>query len=122
MPGIDEHEGDPALEALSTLEAATAMSIAGLNEVQDQLSDLHKRRLHGWSWRRIYASDDAPQPLAAVTSIAANLGRASANFRRAVVRALHSEGMHLSSIGPLLAVSRQRVGVLLRHQREGAQD
>lgn len=119
MPRIDEREDDVALEALSSLEEVTASSIAGLSEVQEQLTEVHELRMRGWSWRRIYAAEDAPKPLAAVTSIAANLGRASANFRRTVVGALHGEGLHLSHIGPLLEVSRQRVRALLRHQREG---
>ena len=52
-----------------------------------------------------------------MTSIAATIARAGANFRRALVLSLRGEGMQVSGIGLLLEVSRQRVSALLRPSR-----
>jgi hypothetical protein len=110
-------EQDVALEALKTLSEVTASSIDGLTEVHSQLTQVRRRRSRGWSWRRIVSADDSPNPLVGVTGIAARLAVASADFRRALARALRNEGMQLSKIAPLLDVSRQRIGALLRPRR-----
>jgi hypothetical protein len=111
-------EQDVALEALNTLSDVAASSVNGLTEVHAQLAALRRQRRRGWSWRRIASSDDSPNPLASITGIAANLAMASAGFLRALAHALRSEGMQLTKIAPLLDVSRQRVGALLRPRRE----
>jgi hypothetical protein len=118
MTSTANAEQDVALEALNTLSDVAASSINGLTEVHAQLAVVRRRRRRGWSWRRIASSDDSPNPLANVTGIAANLAMASAGFRRALAHALRSEGMQLTKIAPLLDVSRQRIGALLRPRRE----
>lgn len=110
-------EQDVALEALNTLSGVTASSIEGLSEVHSQLTQVRRRRRRGWSWRRIISAGDSPNPLAGVTGIAASLAIASAEFRRALAHALRKEGLQLIKIAPLLDVSRQRVGALLRPRR-----
>jgi hypothetical protein len=110
-------EHDVALEALNTLSEVTASSIDGLTEVHSQLTRVRRRRRRGWSWRRIVSASDSPNPLAGVTHIAARLAIASAEFRRALAHALRNEGMQLTKIAPLLDVSRQRIGALLRPRR-----
>jgi hypothetical protein len=110
-------EHDVALEALNTLADVTSSSIDGLAEVRSQLTQVRRRRRRGWSWQRIISADDSPNPLTGVTGIAATLAIASAEFRRALAQALRNEGMQLTKIAPLLDVSRQRIGALLRPRR-----
>jgi hypothetical protein len=112
----DTAEEDVALQALDTLSEVTSASIDGLTEVQSQLAQVRRRRRRGWTWRRIASSDDV-SPLASATGIAANLAVASGEFRRSLAHALRNEGMQLTKIGPLLDVSRQRVGALLRPRK-----
>jgi hypothetical protein len=117
MTDTADPEQDVALEALDTLSEVTASSINGLTEVRSQLSQLRRRRRRGWSWRRIVSATDSPNPLAGVTGIASRLAIASAEFRRALAHALRREGIQLTKIAPLLDVSRQRVGALLRPRK-----
>ena len=110
-------ENDVALDALDTLSEVAASSIEGLAEVHSQLAQVRRRRRRGWTWRRIVSSEDSLHPLASVTEIAANLAIANAEFRRGLARALRNEGMQHTRIAPLLDVSRQRIGALLRPRR-----
>ena len=110
-------EQDVALEALDALSDVTASSIEGLTEVRSHLTQVRRRRRRGWSWRRILSADDSPNPLAGVTGIAASLAIASAEFRRALAHSLRREGLQLTRIAPLLDVSRQRIGALLRPRK-----
>jgi hypothetical protein len=110
-------EHDVALDALDALSDAAASSIEGLTEVHTQLAQVRRRRRRGWTWRRIVSSEDSLQPLTNATGIAANLAVASAEFRRGLAHALKNEGMQLTQIAPLLEVSRQRIGALLRPRR-----
>lgn len=73
---LDQLDADAALDALGGLEKVTATSIKELSEVQTQLEAVRQRRRHGWSWRRISTSSGAENPLALVTSITSQLGRA----------------------------------------------
>ena len=117
MTETADTEHDVALDALDALSDAAASSIDGLAEVHSQLAHLRRRRRRGWTWRRIISSEDSLHPLASVTRIAANLAIASAEFRRGLAHALRNEGMQLTRIAPLLDVSRQRIGALLRPRR-----
>jgi hypothetical protein len=119
MTDTVDSEHDVALDALDTLSEVAASSIDGLTEVHAQLTQVRRRRRRGWTWRRIVSSEDSPNPLANVTGIAANLAIASAEFRRGLAHALRNEGMPLTRIAPLLNVSRQRIGALLRPRRHG---
>jgi hypothetical protein len=109
---------DATLSALNNLAEVTSSSIETLGEVHDQLALVERRRRRGWSWRRIFSQARTPNPLALVTCVAIELGRATAEFRRAIARALRSEGMTISDVGPILSVSRQRVSALLRPGRD----
>jgi hypothetical protein len=113
MPDTTDLDHDVALNALNSLSQTTESSIDGLANVNSQLAELRRRRRRGWSWRRIIAESDSPNPLAIATSVAANLAVATGEFRRALVKALRNEGLPLTKIAPLLEVSRQRVGALL---------
>ena len=112
-----EAQEDPALKALSTLSEVTLRSVDDLTAITDELAAMQRRRRRGWSWQRILSSAPAPSPLTAVAGIASNLGRASGDFRRALIRALRSEGMRITEIATLLEVSRQRVSALVHPKR-----
>lgn len=110
---------DPALEALTTLSAVAARSAHDLNAVNDDLLAMQRHRHQGWSWHQIMSASQGPDsPLSAMARIVGDLRHASAEFRRALARALRVEGMRISDIGSLLHVSRQRVTALLRPTRE----
>jgi len=110
----ETEDGDGALEALETLSEVTTSSIEGLSEVNARLDSARKRRGEGWSWQRIVSSTDLAGSMGALVSIAADLGRASGEFRRSLAHVLRAEGLRLTEIGRFMDVSRQRVSALLR--------
>jgi hypothetical protein len=110
-------EHDEALSALNSLSEVAAASAQGLNALHEDLQAMQERREHGWSWLQIVSSEDGLNPLATVTGIVANLGIAIGSFRRALARSLQKEGMRITSIAGLLAVSRQRVSTLVSARR-----
>jgi hypothetical protein len=110
-------ESDAALDALEHLSDVTNSSIEGLTEVNVQLDSALRRLGQGWSWHRIVSSTDLAGCMAALASIGASLARAGGGFRRSLAQALRDEGIRVTEIGGFLAVSRQRVSALLRHQR-----
>ena len=112
----DAEQGDPALEALTTLSEVASASATELNVVGDELIAMKQRRRRGWSWHRILSSSSSLLP--DLARIVANLGGASGAFRRTVARALQQEGMQVKEIASLLAVTRQRVSALIRPRRK----
>jgi hypothetical protein len=109
-----EREEDPVLLALATLSEAAISSASDLMELNEDLAYLRRNRLEGWTWRRIIADADSPNPLASMASIAANLSRACGGFRRALALGLRNEGLQVTEIASMFAVSRQRVSALIR--------
>jgi len=122
---IQDAHGDPALEALTTLSEAATVGAGELHLLGDELSEMRQRRQRGWSWRRIMASSASANPLSAIATIVARLGRTSGTFRRAAACALREEGMRVTDIASLLGVTRQRITSLtrprLRQSNSGAQ-
>lgn len=110
-------EQDPAFHALTALAEAAASSADDLNALDDELTAMGRHRRQGWSWRRIVSSNGATSPLSGAARIAANLARAAGGFRRALAQALQNEGMQVTAIADLFAVSRQRVSALTRPRR-----
>jgi hypothetical protein len=117
-----EVEQDPVLEALTNLSEVATSSASDLAELNEELAILRRNRLQGWSWRRIVADADSPNPLALLTKIAADLGRACGGFRRALAVGLQREGLQVTEIATLFEVSRQRVSALLRPTAAGGTD
>jgi len=114
MAEIETEQDDGALVALEVLSEVTASSIEGLSEVNERIEGARRRRGEGWSWERIVSSTDLAGSMSTLARLAAGLGRASGEFRRALAHALRSEGLRLTEIGRFLDVSRQRVSALLR--------
>jgi hypothetical protein len=113
---------DPVLDALimlSNVAAATADDLAALN---DELADMQQSRKNGWSWRHIISDARSPNVLSLLTTITTNFGRASGTFRRALALGLRHEGMQVTEVARLFAVSRQRVSALVRPHRPGQKD
>jgi hypothetical protein len=100
-----------ALSALSDVATSSADDLMGLNE---HLDEIRSRRIRGWSWHRIIADGDVPNPLSLLTHVATNFARASGAFRRALAVGLRKEGMQVTEIASLFGVSRQRVSALIR--------
>jgi hypothetical protein len=109
-----EVELDPVLLALTNLSEVATSSASDLAELNENLAILRRNRLQGWSWRRIIADAESPNPLALLTKIAADLARACGGFRRALAVGLRREGLQVTEIATLFVVSRQRVSALLR--------
>jgi hypothetical protein len=117
MTDAGDAQEDLTLKALTTLSEVTLRTVDELNAVTDDLVAMQRRRRRGWSWRRILSSAPAPNPLTSVAGIASNLGRASGDFRRALIRSLRIEGMRITEVATLLEVSRQRVSALVHSKR-----
>ena len=117
--GTGETGEDPVVAALSALSDVAASSADDLISLNENLAALHNHRVRGRSWHRIISDVDSPNPLASLTTIATNFGRASGAFRRALAIGLRQEGMQVTEIAALFGVSRQRVSALIRPRRQG---
>jgi hypothetical protein len=112
MSGTGQREEEQALEALTTLSDVAESSANGLIRLGGELTVMERRRRRGWSWRRIISATESPNPISTVMRIVDNLGRASGHLRRALTRALRSEGMQITEVATLFGVSRQRASAL----------
>jgi hypothetical protein len=117
-----ELEQDPVLEALAILSEVALSSASDLADLNKDLASLRHNRMQGWSWQRIIADADTPNPLALLTKIAADLGRACGGFRRALALGLRREGLQITEIASMFEVSRQRVSALVRSNDAGGSD
>jgi len=116
-----EVEADPTLNAVTALSEAANSSVDELKLLDHQLSTMRRRRRRGWSWSRIVLASDAANPLRLTTGIVTTLAQASGALRRSLAQALRQEGMKMTEIARLFAVSRQRVGALFHSRRNEAQ-
>jgi hypothetical protein len=114
----DTEQQDPALEALTTLSETVAHSARELNHLGNELTNMKRRRNRGWSWRKTFASGTPVNPLSGIARVVSDLGRASGAFRRAMARSLRDEGMQVTEIATILAVTRQRVSALVRPRNQ----
>src|ERR1700677_2073207 len=117
-----EAQQDPVLEALANLSEVATTSASDLADLNEDLAILRRNRLQGWSWRRIIADDNSPNPLSLLTKIAADLARACGGFRRALALGMRREGLQGTEIATLFEVARQRVTALLRPGGAGGPD
>jgi hypothetical protein len=118
MAKTGDTEQDPALEALTTLSETVTDSARELDHLGNELTNMKRRRTRGWSWRRTFASGTPVNPLSGIARVVADLGRASGAFRRAMARSLRAEGMQVTEIATILAVTRQRVTALIRPRNQ----
>jgi hypothetical protein len=107
-------EQDLVLGALASLSEIATTSANELLALTEDLADIRRQRIDGWSWRRIVSSEESPKPLSVLTHIASNFARASGGYRRALANGLRAEGMQVTEIASLFEVSRQRVSALIR--------
>jgi hypothetical protein len=114
MAETEEIEQDQVLEALASLSDVATSSANELIALSEDLADIRRHRISGWSWRRIVSSEDSPKPLSVLTHIASEFARASGGYRRALAHGLRDEGMQVTEIASLFEVSRQRVSALIR--------
>jgi hypothetical protein len=114
MAETGEIEQDRVLGALASLSEVATSSANELIALSEDLADIRRHRISGWSWRRIVSSEDSPKPLSILTHIASDFARASGGYRRALAHGLREEGMQVTEIANLFEVSRQRVSALIR--------
>jgi hypothetical protein len=110
----EERVQDPTTAALEGLANAAEASSTELRDMQQDLSVMKEERRRGRTWRQIMSTSAGPQPLVHIARIAADLAAAGGTFRRALAKALRSEGMNVTAIAGLFDVSRQRVSTLIR--------
>jgi hypothetical protein len=114
MAETGEIEKDRVLGALASLSEVATSSANELIALSEDLAEIRRHRISGWSWRRIVSSEDSPKPLSILTHIASDFARASGGYRRALAHGLRDEGMQVTEIANLFEVSRQRVSALIR--------
>jgi ribosomal protein L17 len=115
-------EQDPVLEALAWLSDIATSSANELLALTEDLADIRRHRVSGWSWRHIVSAKDSPKPLTVLTEVASNFARASGGYRRALACGLRAEGMQVTEIASLFEVSRQRVSALIRPRNGAAEE
>jgi predicted XRE-type DNA-binding protein len=113
---------DPVLDALTMLSNVAASSTDDLASLNDELADMQQDRKNGRSWRHIISDTPSPNALSLLTTITTNFGRASGSFRRALALGLRQEGLQVTEVARLFAVSRQRVSALVRPREPGQKD
>jgi hypothetical protein len=107
-------QDDVAMEALVALSETAQSSIDGLTNMQERLEGARRRRVRGWSWRRIVASSEMGGLFPTLARISGNLAKAGGQFRRATARALRDEGAPTREVADSMQVTRQRVSALAR--------
>lgn len=113
MPTHDEE----AWCALDNLVVALRESLTLTEQTLERAEKARGMRDRTWT----ELARNAPRPRL-VELLSENLERqaeAGGRFRRAVARALHTEGMSMEAIAELFGVTRQRVSTLLR-TRQGS--
>jgi hypothetical protein len=111
---IDQIDQDPATTALDLLVGAADEGVTELRALRRDLNSMKEHRIRGWSWRQTVSNMSVPNPLTRMARIGSDLASAGGAFRRALARALRSEGVKVTTIADLFDVSRQRVSTLIR--------
>ena len=104
---------DDALAALAELTETLDADIQRSEQIVERARYLRTLRQAGLGWAKIVDGEQRPLIVEMLTSSIEELHEASARFRRASARALHSEGMSAETIAAYFGVSRQRISALL---------
>jgi hypothetical protein len=115
---LDESSGDDVLDALAEMVGVLHELNRrgdGMIAQAELVVELHKA---GGAWEEILVRDGARRLTAMLADSAEALGRANSSVRRAQATALYANGLSMERIANLLAISRQRVAVLLNAAAE----
>jgi DNA-directed RNA polymerase sigma subunit (sigma70/sigma32) len=82
------------------------------------IARIAEQRTAGRSYSEIVGAEPRPRVVELLTESAGALDAAGADVRRTEARILYEEGMTMDRIAELFGVTRQRISVLLRDQRE----
>jgi uncharacterized heparinase superfamily protein len=115
-----ERMGDDVVATLRELCRTLEQNEERARTLLDKGSALAGRRDEGQSWIDLTESEDGRRTVELLSDAAEALMRANAAFRRALAKALYTDGATLTHIGEVLGVSRQRVAFLLASEQESA--
>ena len=110
---VSDDGDDPVIAALTSLLAIIKQQRTLARQALERGAQMHEQRREGRSHREIGRDEDATALVETVTRMVDTLVEANSQFRLALVRALHDEGVSMGEIGRLFGVTRQRVSFLL---------
>jgi predicted XRE-type DNA-binding protein len=111
---------DEVLTALEQVTAALAGTERRAREIVERGERHARHRAAGRSWRDITHAEELPRTLDLLRETLDVLQRANTQYRRALARELHAEGVTMQRIAELFGVTRQRVAHVLKGQNEKA--
>lgn len=114
MTDVTVEATDDVVDALEEVAGAAAATRDSTWELERRTVRMKQLRRRGLSWREIVTSEEAPGITGLISATLQLLANAGALLRRALARALVSEGLSTEQIGRLFGVSRQRISTLLR--------
>lgn len=109
-PGTDRHMTH-ALEDLARAADETALDQQRLAR---RAREMVRQRRRGWAWTTILERENKPGALDLLSASARRLARIGGRFRRALGRALASEGLSTRVIARHFGVTHQRVSAMLK--------
>lgn len=119
-PGADALEHDPVVRAIDQLTDAIEENARDERLLARRLRRLRDGRAAGRPWRRLLDSEPEPAALVVVGRILARMSSSSGRLRRALARAVRSEGETVSDIARRFGVTHQRVSTILRGAADGS--
>lgn len=111
----DEH--DPVLAALEHVDQRIESNVRDERTLQRRIRRLRAARREGQPWRTVLDEEPEPGALHLLGLVLARLSESSGVLRRALARALRSEGETVPGIARRFGVTHQRVSSLLRPPR-----
>lgn len=100
--------------AIGNLRQAAIDNLARTTEILERLDSFEKHLATGDPVADAVADEPVPRVVEMLSLNMTALETRGADFRVALARSLHDEGMTMDVIGELFGVSRQRISALLR--------
>lgn len=117
--GADTHgSGDRVLMALADLTVDLEKNLEATQLAIERAAEMRRLREEGTSHRDIVSETDEPLVVELITENLERLRNSGAAVRQAQAAALYEEGMTMEQIAQLFGVTRQRISVLLRRERD----
>ena len=118
LEAVSEGPHDDLLEALEELLVVLRDSTKRNQLAVRQAEAIRKLHRGGRTYREIFVRDERSLIRQVTRDNVDQLMQASANLRRAEVKALHDEGLTMDKIADLFGLTRQRISGLLREGGE----
>jgi hypothetical protein len=111
-------EEDPVVDSLNDFAATIEQSATEQRALAKRARRLGRARSRGRTWSDVVSSDGSPALPAESTWLTARLAAANTRVRRALARALRSEGMGIEQIARKFGVTHQRISRILAQRSE----